>query len=122
MSQIKLDKIADILPPSVPISSAGNLWQVIITLIIIILLSAFIYYYRSRKQQLKRLKKRYQNKKIKQRQLAFKIADLLNQSSVSIDKELNATLHQTLQAARFSQNGIDESNMIELIRRVEKWI
>ncbi|MFK5950238.1 MAG: hypothetical protein QM500_15865 [Methylococcales bacterium] len=122
MSEIKLDKIADILPPSVPVSNTDNLWQVAIILIIIIILSAYIYYYRSNKQKLRRLKKFYQNKIISQRQLALKVSDLLKRNSVSIDKDLNAALHQTLQAARFSRNGIDKNSMIELIQRVEKWI
>jgi len=122
MSEINLEKIADILPPPIPASGTDNLWQVVFVIIIIISLTTFIYYYRSNKQRLKRLKKRYQNKKINQRQLALKISDLLKQNLVSVDKDLNSSLHETLQAARFSRNGIDEGSMNKLIQSIETWI
>jgi len=118
MSDVELDRIADILPPPIPVSSADNLWQVFIFLIITILLSIYIYYYRSNKQQLKRLKKRYKNKEISQRQLAFNISKLLK----SLHINSNESFHKTLEAARFSRNGINEDSMMELIQRVEKWI
>jgi len=117
-----LDHIADILPPTPPVSSANEILIFFIILTFLILLSSAILYFRSDKQQLKRLIIKYQHKKINQRKLAQKTYALIKQISIREDKNSHELFYIPLQAACFSRNGIEESRMTELIQRVEKWI
>ncbi len=119
MSKIELEKIADILPPSAPQNETDAIWIVLISFILLIAI-VVIKHYRSDKQQLKRIQKKYNNKKINQRQLALTISNMLKNNTEK--KHLNKTFNEQLQAACFSRNGVDEHTMNLLISQTKKWI
>ncbi len=119
MSKIELEKIADIISPTVPQNEMETIW-IILTGFVLLIFIAAIKYYRSDKQQLRRFQKQYNNKKINQRQLAFIISSFLKPSIEK--KHSNKTFHEQLQAACFSRNGVDEHTMDLLINQAKKWI
>jgi uncharacterized membrane protein (DUF106 family) len=119
MSEIELEKIADILPPTAPQNETDAIWIVLISFILLIII-AVIKHYRSDKQQLKRLQKKYNNNEINQRQLALTIACFLKNNTEK--KHENKLFNEQLQAACFSRNGVDEHTMKLLISQTKKWI
>lgn len=119
MSKIELEKIADILPPSAPQNETDAIWIVLISFILLIAI-VVIKYYRSDKQKLKRIQKKYNNKKINQRQLALTISNILKNNTDI--KNSNKIFNEQLQAACFSRNGVDEHTMNLLISQTKKWI
>lgn len=119
MSKIELEKIADILPPSAPQNETDAIWIVLISFVLLISI-VVIKYYRSDKQKLKRIQKKYNNKKINQRQLALTISNILKNNTDI--KNSNKIFNEQLQAACFSRNGVDEHTMNLLISQTKKWI
>lgn len=122
MSKIQLQSIADIVPPPAPPSSADNIEVIIFSMMLLIILSIIAYHYRSEKQQFKRLIRKYKNKIINQREMAFEVSRLIKKQPALTDRHAHENFNNLLQAACYSRNGIDEHTMKELIRRVEKWI
>ncbi|VAW55855.1 hypothetical protein MNBD_GAMMA07-921 [hydrothermal vent metagenome] len=126
MKNETLATIADILPPSAPVSAQNNIGLFMFLLVLSLSIFAYVNFYRSYKQQLQRLKKGYRQKKINQRQLAFKLIHLLKKKSISSDDKIRQRLFEELntqcQAACFSRNGLSENAMDNLFERVKQWI
>ncbi len=122
MKNVELEKIADILPPSAPVNSSELILETIFLLVLFVVTMTSIHYYHSKKQQLKRLRKKHQKKIINQRQLAFELNHLLTQKTPQPGDHSWEIFHRQLQTACFSRNGLENDVMEDLINRAAQWI
>jgi len=122
MSRIELDKMADIIVPSVPVAPTSLVW---LFMLLTGLSIALIIFYRLRadKQKFNRLVKRYQQKKINQRQIATVIEQLLKTKKIARENNEHWLIfYEQLQTARFSRHGLDKVEFEKLLRRVDQWV
>lgn len=117
MNNSELLQIADILPPTAPVTSSVNFWFYFLLMLVAVAMLVF-YYLRSSKQKLRRLHKKYQQGKINNRQCAFQLAGLLSQKK---SRRWQAYAN-TLQAACYSRQSIDDDAMSSLLREAERWL
>jgi len=127
MNNSELVQIADILPPTVPVSTpVGS--GIYFFLLIIIVAAAVLWSLRSSKQKLKRLRKKFQQGKIDNRQCAFQLTGLLDTavntttSSAQKDSQRWQEYTSALQLARYSRRGLDNEAMAKLLREAERWL
>lgn len=132
MNDSELVQIADILSPTAPVSPSVDLSLVFFLLIAAVAVIGF-WYRCSSKQQLKRLRKQYQQRKIDNRRCAFQLRDLLHQNSQRHDTSASSLSAQqnnytwqeystTLQVACFSRQGLDDDAMSQLLQETERWL
>ena len=138
MNNSELVQIADILPPTAPVSPSVDLSLVFFLLITVVAVIGF-WYRRSSKQQLKRLRKQYQQHKIDNRRCAFQLSNLLRKkkplhqysqrhdpstSSLSALQNNNAWQEYStmLQVACFSRQSLDDDAMSKLLQETERWL
>lgn len=138
MNNSELVQIADILPPTAPVSPSVDFSFVFFLLIAVVAVIGF-WYQRSSKQQLKRLHKQYQQRKIDNRRCAFRLSNLLrkkkplhrnnqhhNTSASSLPAKQNNNAWQeystTLQVACYSRRGLDDDAMSQLLQETERWL
>lgn len=121
MNNSELLQIADILPPTAPVTSSVNFWFYFLLMLLAVAMPVF-YYLRSSKQKLRRLRKKYQQGKINNRQCAFQLAGLLSQQKSRRWQAYANTFENTLQAACYSRQSIDDDTMSNLLREAERWL
>jgi len=132
MNNSELVQIADILPPTAPVSPSVDLSLVLFLLIAVVAVIGF-WYRRSSKQQLKRLHKQYQQHKIDNRRCAFQLSELLRQNrqhqepgtTTSSTQQKNQSWQEystTLQIACYSRQGLDDDAMTQLLSESARWL
>ena len=132
MNNSELAQIADILPPAAPVSPPVDSWLYFFLLIAVVTVVGF-WYLRSSKQQLRRLRKQYQQHKIDNRQCAFQLTSLLRQNNQRQDISTSLFSPQqnnlawqeyssALQVACYSRRSLDDETMSQLLRETERWL
>ena len=127
MNNSELVQIADILPPTAPVSSSVDFLFYFFLMVAAAVVAA-LWYLRSSKQKLRRLHKQYQQGKIDNRQCAFQLAGLLSQeksfSALSMQQKNQRwqEYSNTLQTACYSRQSIDDDAMSMLLREAERWL
>ncbi len=127
MNNSELVQIADILPPTTPVSAPIDS-GIYFFLLMIIVAAAVLWSLRSSKQKLKRLRKKFQQGKIDNRQCAFQLAGLLGPvvntatSSAQKDSQHWQEYISALQLARYSRRGLANEAMTKLLREAERWL
>ncbi len=138
MNNSELVQIADILPPTAPASPSVD-FSLVFFLLIAVVTVVGLWYRRSSKQQLKRLCKQYQQRRINNRRCAFQLSDLLRKKRLLRQdrqyQEPGATTlsaqqknqswqeySATLQVACYSRRGLDDDAMSQLLRESARWL
>jgi len=132
MNDSKLAQIADILPPTAPVTHSVDIWFYILLFTSILAIIIF-WKLRSRKQQLRRLRNQYQQQKINNRRCAFQLKKLLqlnsshqNISTTTFQLQKNSRnwceYSSALQAACYSRKGLDDKAMSHLLSESEQWL
>ena len=133
MKSPELAQIADILPPPVPIVSPGYTSLIIALLLLLIAAIIWSRYTRSSTRHFHRLRRQYQQKRIDNRLLAFRLTRLLchrydlprfspSLAPQSLDNTDWQHLADKLQAACFSREGMNDESLAELLDKVSQWL
>lgn len=136
MSDITLDRIADIVPPVAPEFLSTDDAALIVLAAVVVVSGLVVWLIRSHRWKLQTLRWSYQWQKISNRQLAFELNQLLRRQlklsritpTISprkcplFDQEAWPVFCAQLDAACFSRNGLDDQAMKNLLHQTNHWL